>query len=76
MSLFVNILIHPYSTKTQLDVELIGTAINIIQSMPVRTLTDGDIRNMQEMTEFLVELVRLGSCALWKTKREERHRLD
>lgn len=76
MSLFTNILIHPHSAKTQLDVELLGSAISIIQSLPVRTLTDGDVKHMQEMTEFLVELVRLGSCALWKTKREGKHMLD
>ncbi|KAH8897325.1 hypothetical protein GQ53DRAFT_713061 [Thozetella sp. PMI_491] len=72
MSLFVNILLHPLSSQSELDVDILGGAASIIQSMPVDALTYEDLKHMQELTEFVLELVRLGRCAVVKAKREEK----
>jgi hypothetical protein len=68
MSLFTNLLLHPLSAQARQDLDILGTAIAIIQSMPVHVLTRDDIRHMQDLVEFVKELVRLGGCAIAKAK--------
>lgn len=75
MSLFTNILLHPLDTRVQLDIELLVSAVGIIRSMPLGTLTHDEVDHVQQTNDFIMELVRLGSCAISKAKREERHEL-
>ncbi|KAH6972881.1 hypothetical protein BKA56DRAFT_592967 [Ilyonectria sp. MPI-CAGE-AT-0026] len=75
MSMFTNILLHPLDTRVQLDIELLVSAVGIIRSMPLGTLTHDEVDHVQQTNDFIMELVRLGSCAISKAKREERHEL-
>ncbi|KAM5372492.1 hypothetical protein ACJZ2D_007530 [Fusarium nematophilum] len=75
MSLFMNILIHPVDTQAKNDLEILASAVSIFQNVAVRTLTNDEIEHIQELNNFVTELVRLGNCAIWKARREERDEL-
>lgn len=72
MSLFVNVLIHPLSSRASSDLAELVTAIGVIQSIPLADLSTNDIGKLQELNNFIMELVRLGNCAIWKAKRENK----
>jgi hypothetical protein len=71
MSLFMNILIHPLDPRGQVDLGILASAISIFQTTSVQSLTTDDIEYLQEMNNFVAELVRLGNLAIWKAKKEE-----
>lgn len=70
MSLFVNILIHPFSTSAQSDIERLTAAVGIVQSIPLRELTAYETEHIQGLSGLIIELGRLASCAIWKAKKE------
>ncbi|WAO96976.1 Zn(2)-C6 fungal-type domain-containing protein [Fusarium falciforme] len=72
MSLFMNILIHPLDPQVQIDLEILASTISIFQNVPVQALTSDETEYIKEMNNFVTELVRLGNCALWKARREEK----
>lgn len=73
MSLFLDIVIHPLGPQAQLDLELLISAANTMRSMPVRTLTKSEIDRVQEICNFMMRLVWLGTCAVMKAEKNERH---
>ncbi|KAI6781573.1 C6 zinc finger domain-containing protein [Emericellopsis cladophorae] len=74
MSLFVNILIHPLGERADSDLEHLTMAVGVIRSIPLGNLSADDIDYAQTMCDFMVELIRLGNCAIWKTKKDGRSR--
>lgn len=70
MSLFVNILVHPLHASSDEDLKALGAALRNIQNMPIRDLTRGETERLQELHNFIMELVRLGNCAVWKAKKD------
>ena len=69
MALFLNLLIHPLDAQSQRDLELLVSTTNLVRSMPVHTLTHGEIERVQETGSFVMGLVWLGSCAIMKAER-------
>jgi hypothetical protein len=68
LSLFTNILLHPLAPQAHTDIQLLTEVVSMIQNMPVDALTHEGIKHMQELLEFVSELVRIGSCAVSKAK--------
>lgn len=73
MSLFLNIVIHPLDAQVQLDLELLISAANSIRSIPMHAMTQSETDLAQQLSNFVMRLVWLGSCAVMKAKRENRH---
>lgn len=72
MSLFMNILIHPADPRVQVDLGILASTISIFQNAPAQILTHDEIEYIQEMNNFVTELVRLGNCAIWQARKEEK----
>ena len=70
MSLFVNILIHPFGSSAQSDMETLSSAVGITRSIPTASLSIQEMEHIEEMGDFMTELARLGGCAIWKAKKE------
>lgn len=72
MSLFLNIVIHPFDPQAQLDLELLMSAANALRSIPAHNLTQFDIARVQEESKFVMRLVWLGTCAIAKADRAKK----
>ncbi|CAI4214058.1 unnamed protein product [Parascedosporium putredinis] len=72
MSLFVNIIIHPLAPLAQKDLELLASSVGISQTVSsgVGKGTEEEMGYLQAMNEFIMELVRLANCAMWKARNE------
>lgn len=77
MPLFINIIIHPLGEEADNDLQILASVGNIARSIPTEGLCVEEIEHIQEICEFVMELVRLGHSAAWKVKKGEReHDLD
>ncbi|KAG5659956.1 hypothetical protein KAF25_003478 [Fusarium avenaceum] len=77
MPLFMNILIHPLGHSADNDLRILSSISNITRKVPAERLPMEEIEHIQEISEFVMELVRLSHSAAWKVKRGEReHDLD
>jgi hypothetical protein len=72
MPLFVNILIHPVGFPADKDLQILSSVGSIARRVPTDNLLKEDIEQVQEVVEFVMELVRLGYSAAWKAKKGER----
>ncbi|RTE78960.1 hypothetical protein BHE90_006575 [Fusarium euwallaceae] len=77
MPLFMNILIHPLGHTADSDLHILSSISSITRKIPAETLSIEEIEHIREISEFVMELVRLSHSAAWKVKRGERkHDLD
>jgi hypothetical protein len=77
MPLFMNILIHPLGNTADSDLQILSSISNITRKIPAERLPMEEIEGIREISEFVMELVRLSHSAAWKVKRGEReHDLD
>ncbi|RBR27016.1 uncharacterized protein FIESC28_00284 [Fusarium coffeatum] len=77
MPLFMNILIHPLGNTADSDLQILSSISNITRKVPAERLPMEEIEGIREISEFVMELVRLSHSAAWKVKRGEReHDLD
>ncbi|KAM0346272.1 hypothetical protein ACHAPU_005699 [Fusarium lateritium] len=77
MSIFMNILIHPLGPFADNDLRILSSISTITRELPAERLPTEEIEHIQEISEFVMELVRLSHSAAWKVKRGEReHDLD
>ncbi|KAF4501063.1 hypothetical protein FAGAP_2725 [Fusarium agapanthi] len=77
MPLFMNILIHPLGSSADNDLHILSSISKITRKIPSDRLPMEEIEHIQEISEFVMELVRLSHSAAWKVKRGEReHDLD
>lgn len=74
MTLFFNILLHPLDPQSKADVELLDSASNLIRDMTIRRLTHYEVVHIKLMNDFVMELIRLGKCAIEKATREREQR--
>ena len=72
MPLFLNILIHPLGETADNDLKILGSIDTIARKVPTERLSKREIEHVQEIVEFVTELVRLGHNAAWKAKKGER----
>ena len=72
MSLFLNIIIHPLDPPAQLDLETLISAANAVRNTPVLNSTLGERFRLQDVSDFVMRLVWLGTCAVTKAARENR----
>ncbi|KAF4815655.1 putative transcriptional regulatory protein [Colletotrichum siamense] len=68
ISLFLDMVIHPYSPNGSLDLELLISAANTIKSLANRVRTSVEADRVQETGDFFMWLMWLGSCAIAKAK--------
>lgn len=74
MSLFINVLIHPLEGTSDSDLQHLGMAVGIIRRISLGNLSTVEVEYIEGLSEFIVELIRLGNCAIWKIKKEQRSR--
>lgn len=70
MTLFLHILAEPMAPQAQPDLELLSLAAELIRSMPLQRSTPREISHIKLVNDFLAELIRLGNCAILRTRRE------
>lgn len=68
MTLFVDILIHPLHARAKSDLEALVAAVGTIQSLQSCALSTDETDYIRKLCDFIMELARLGSCAIWKAK--------
>ncbi|KAM3468266.1 hypothetical protein MY5147_008114 [Beauveria neobassiana] len=71
MALFVNGLVHPLSDSLQTDLGALIQAVGIFQSIALDTLSSAEARQIEKLSKFIMELLRLVSSAIWKAKQCE-----
>ncbi|KAM3453089.1 hypothetical protein MY3296_004016 [Beauveria thailandica] len=71
MALFVNGLVHPLSDSLQTDLGVLIQAVGIFQSIPLDSLSSAETRQIETLSKFIMELLRLVSSAIWKAKQGE-----
>ncbi|KAH6867167.1 hypothetical protein B0T10DRAFT_468030 [Thelonectria olida] len=59
MPLFVNILLHPLGNPADNDLQILASASNMTRKIPMERLSGAEIEQIQEIGEFVIELVRL-----------------
>ncbi|KAJ5151907.1 hypothetical protein N7492_010202 [Penicillium capsulatum] len=72
LALFLNIIIHPYYGRVQLDLEALMSTGNKIRTVDTSRLKRSEVALIHETSEFFTRLVWLGSCAVAKVKRNPR----
>ncbi|KAI1752460.1 hypothetical protein F4782DRAFT_500213 [Xylaria castorea] len=70
VSLFIDILAHPQNTESNTALDYLSSAINIIQNLSTPTSTQDELKCIQETNRFIMELIRLGHCAIAKAQRD------
>ncbi|KAI1740698.1 hypothetical protein F4680DRAFT_464986 [Xylaria scruposa] len=69
VSLFIDILAHPQNAESHTALDYLSAALNIIQNLSSKTSTQDDLKYTQEINRFIMELIRLGRCAIAKAQR-------
>lgn len=72
MALFMNVIIHPFDSRGPPDLVILTTFVSAIQGIDLNEANDEDVENIQQLCEFMAEVVRLGNGAIWKAKIEAR----
>ncbi|KAJ0419927.1 hypothetical protein BJY00DRAFT_324118 [Aspergillus carlsbadensis] len=72
MPLFLNIIIHPVGNPADSDLRILASIGDITRGIPVDGLGVEEIEHVQEIGEFVMQLVRLSHSAAWKAKKGER----
>ncbi|UPK91776.1 hypothetical protein LCI18_002711 [Fusarium solani-melongenae] len=70
ITLFLNILMNPLDGQAQKDLELLASAAGIFRLLPARNYTPQRLDQVQILESFVVELTRLGRCAVYKKEAE------
>ncbi|KAJ4317801.1 hypothetical protein N0V84_007163 [Fusarium piperis] len=70
ITLFLNILMNPLNNQAQQDLELLASAADIFRLMPARQYTPQRLDQVQMLESLVVELARLGRCAVYKKEAE------
>lgn len=68
MALFVDILVHPLGDSAQADLDTMKQSVGVFQNIPANSLFNVESQQMQTLNGFIMELVRLASCAIWKAR--------
>ncbi|RGP78676.1 hypothetical protein FLONG3_3213 [Fusarium longipes] len=70
ITIFFNILMHPLRHGSNMDLELLGSAADLIYSLPVSRLTPHEVGYMKLLVELSRELFRLAKSAINKAVKE------
>ncbi|WAO84860.1 Zn(2)-C6 fungal-type domain-containing protein [Fusarium falciforme] len=70
ITLFLNILMNPLDGQAQKDLELLASAADIFRLIPARQYTPQRLDQVQILESFVIELARLGRCAVYKKEAE------
>lgn len=66
MALFFNILRDLLHQRARLDLELLSSTAGVIKNMLMRTITHHEELQVTVIEDAVLELVRLGHCAITK----------
>lgn len=73
ISLFLDMVIHPQSTTGQLDLELLVSSANTVKSVGLLSAsTQEEGVRVHAVSDLIMWMVWLGSCAINKAKEEPR----
>ncbi|KAL2821093.1 hypothetical protein BJX63DRAFT_427772 [Aspergillus granulosus] len=72
LTLFHNILKNPLHPGASSHVHILRDFPGLIRSIPIRTLTLGEVIHLRFLDRFTAELARLGDCAIAKALRDKR----
>ncbi len=75
MALFVDVLVHPLDSA-QADLDAMAQSVGVFQTVPVDALSRIEIRQIQMLNEFILELVQLAGCAIRKADGKTTARQD
>lgn len=70
MSIFINVLLHPHDPRGTSDIEILGRTVSYLQGLPLDELSLEETFDIEELCDFIMELIRLAHRAIWKAKRE------
>lgn len=73
ISLFFNLLRNPCNEYTELDLELIKTASDIIKKMPKSESTPDEASYLARIDRFRAEVARLAECAVERSRGKKQH---
>lgn len=68
VTIFCNILTKPNEPNAKHDLTLLGAAPELIKKMRQRRLTPNELMHMTQVEEFIMELIRLGNCAIQRAQ--------
>ncbi|KAL4800997.1 hypothetical protein BDV19DRAFT_384008 [Aspergillus venezuelensis] len=74
MPLFLNIIIHPVGNPADSDLQILASIGDITRGIPTDRLGASEIEHIQEISEFVMQLIRLSHSAAWKVKKGARVR--
>lgn len=72
LCLFLNIVIHPYDPQARIDLETLMSTANRIRDMRIKSDNKREVDLAREISDFVMRLVWLGTCAVAKVEREKR----
>lgn len=64
MALFLNVLIHPFDSRTSSDLELLADASRSFDRPRTQDVTVTEAKRVNALCEFILELSRLGDCGV------------
>ncbi|CEN60033.1 hypothetical protein ASPCAL02474 [Aspergillus calidoustus] len=71
LTLFHNILKDPLRSDASTHVRILQDFPSLIRSIPISTLTLGEVIHMRFLDGFTAELARLGQCAILKAQQDQ-----
>ena len=69
LSIFMNILLHPFDERCPDELEALAGTASLIQGLPFDVLSEEMALSIEELCEFVVELGSLAHQAIWRAKR-------
>ncbi|KAH8671688.1 hypothetical protein BX600DRAFT_459547 [Xylariales sp. PMI_506] len=70
LTVFFSILLDPLHAQVEEDIEIIRSVPTFLNRIRVGRLTPGEILHGRLIEEFIVELIRLGTCAIQKARND------
>lgn len=64
MALFLNILIHPFESRTFSDLKLLADACRSFDRVSTKEVTVNEARRVYALCDFILELNQLGDCGV------------
>ncbi|KAK3684132.1 fungal-specific transcription factor domain-containing protein [Podospora appendiculata] len=71
ITVFCGILLNPLDPRTDEDLKLLAAAPELMKTIRTRALTLDEMVHLRMVEDFLMELTRLGNCAVLKARQEQ-----
>ncbi|KAK3321291.1 fungal-specific transcription factor domain-containing protein [Cercophora scortea] len=71
ITVFCGILLNPLDPRADEDLKLLAAAPELMKTIRTRALTPDEMVHLRMVEDFLMELTRLGNCAVLKARQEQ-----